>query len=236
MSCKSGLIGILSVLLSESDITRQKVWQNSGKYEKNPLDKSNKRFSTTKIFFLMALFFVPLATPAADPVCNKESLVADPTNATIFYHCQSDGAGGFISHKKSCSNRLYFCPEMEVCMYAGTSGCSFTNMDICGDASCVPTEWIEHSEYVLTRNQMDLDNYYCNCVTGNAEYTCKDGYYGNATSSGTGCTACPLYNGNQAHSRVGSNTTITSCFVPTNINITDTNGTYKFIDSCYYTN
>lgn len=94
------------------------------------------------------------------------------------------------------------------------------------------------------------------------DYTCETGYYGSPTSSSTGCTICPsnatcdggptfscnkgyYKNGNSCtrcpsttYSTTASSgaTSITSCYIPSNVSITSSVGTYEFINNCYYTN
>ncbi|XP_069678524.1 acidic mammalian chitinase-like [Periplaneta americana] len=69
----------------------------------------------------------PPVTSAPEPetpgVCTKEGHIRDPNNCEIFYHCQSDGSGGFIAHQKQCSNGLLFDPVLQVCNWPSAVSC-----------------------------------------------------------------------------------------------------------------
>lgn len=98
-------------------------------------------------------------------------------------------------------------------------------------------------------------NYSCYCGVGSSIPTlttiapsCDAGYYGTAsysynltyaTDSYTGCSKCPSLNGEAGNSVIGSNTSITDCFVTSNPasgaeSYNDGTGDYTFTSDCYY--
>ncbi len=76
----------------------------------------------------------------------------------------------------------------------------------------------------------------CDCDTciRTTEYRCAAGYYGSSTNGTTGCTPCDKLGGYGTSSAGSLNKT--SCYVPANVNITDTAGTFTFTSNCFYTN
>ena len=74
----------------------------------------------------------------------------------------------------------------------------------------------------------------CNNGCGTVEYRCAAGYYGASTNGSSGCTICPSSGGVAGKSVAGSNTEITSCYIPANTPLSDSTGTYQYTSDCYY--
>ena len=76
----------------------------------------------------------------------------------------------------------------------------------------------------------------CDCgeCTKTTAYRCAAGYYGTSTNGSTGCTICPTSGGVGGQSVAGSNSAITSCYIPANTTLSDSTGTYQYTSNCYY--
>lgn len=74
----------------------------------------------------------------------------------------------------------------------------------------------------------------CDCTFGCRaiySYRCAAGYYGASLNGTSGCTACP----NGGTSVAGSNTSITSCYLPAGTKFSDTSGSGEYTENCHYT-
>ncbi|MDE6481740.1 MAG: hypothetical protein K2L25_02890 [Alphaproteobacteria bacterium] len=103
--------------------------------------------------------------------------------------------------------------------------------DACDSASCTgDTTYIAHGAGYESKSTRT-----CSCLNGckvtSTSYRCAAGYYGTSTNGTTGCTACP----NGGTSVAGSNTSITSCYLPTGTKFSDPSGSGDYTGNCYYT-
>ena len=76
----------------------------------------------------------------------------------------------------------------------------------------------------------------CSSGCGTYEYRCAAGYYGKPTNDTSGCTKCPSSGNVAGQSVAGSNSAITSCYIPANTSLSDSTGTYQYTSNCYYSN
>ncbi len=128
----------------------------------------------------------------------------------------------------------------------------------------ITTEW-QMLEFTTCPDYFDYDTFVdCHFGTIKYEYKCATGYYGDPTSSTSGCTVCPanatcnegsrLFACNIGYYQNGTScspcpssggiagktksigaTSITECYIPANTSITDSDGQYIYISDCYYT-
>lgn len=157
----------------------------------------------------------------------------------------SGNAFGATSESKCCSSN-------NTCTSAYVVGCKTctTNFD-CGGITvsecpdeCPNTTWtlvkidgffVEPMPRYETRCGGLLTNRKC-------EYRCAAGSYGSPTSSTSGCSRCPYIGGGgtsfilniYGNSEAGS-TGITDCYAEADTEYSDSTGTFKFTDDCYYT-
>ena len=118
------------------------------------------------------------------------------------------------------------------CTFCATPGNCPTYPCICPSECPSDTEWTSgsgttaakrcHSEESTTLMQT------CDC-----EYRCSSGYY-LATTSSKQCTRCPSQNGIYGTSVSNNTGNITSCYIPTGTNGSDTTGTFTYTGKSYY--
>lgn len=68
------------------------------------------------------------------------------------------------------------------------------------------------------------------CTTSG--FTCNQGYYANRAT----CVKCPSSGGTPGTTAGAGATSITACYIPYGMSITDETGSYIFTSHCYYTN
>lgn len=113
----------------------------------------------------------------------------------------------------SCSYTYYVCEET-------CTGCTNCTDDV--SWSSFGTGYQKYTER------------YCDCNTCNetTSYRCANGYYGTTLNGSTGCSACVPF----GTSTAGSNSLITSCYLPTTYAGADPTGTFSYSQNCYYSN
>lgn len=150
--------------------------------------------------------------------CNTEACYKSILGAVKLYECDSCPSGIFTAVPVSlpegiCSNTITRTECSSLC------------------PNCNSTNWED-----ITEPKGYAKRTVATCINSNCEkkleYRCSAGYYGSSTNGTTGCTACP----NGGTSVAGSNTSITSCYLPTGTKFSDTSGSGEYTENCYYKN
>ena len=82
----------------------------------------------------------------------------------------------------------------------------------------------------------------CDCSSGTATcvattvYQCAVGYYGSSTNGTSGCTRCPASGGVYGTTASAGSSSITSCYIPSGSNLSDSTGSGTYTGDCYYSN
>lgn len=135
------------------------------------------------------------------------------------YTCRNNKKSDLISVDAPCgSYRIYGCIDC-------TSGCTNCESDL------MPQPYKEG--YVRSQNRQCLN---CACQVTSNYYACAPGYYGTSTDGNTGCTRCPASGNTYGTTATYGTQSITYCYIPSNTDITDDTGTYRFTSTCYYKN
>ncbi|MDE5615932.1 MAG: hypothetical protein K2I81_03820 [Alphaproteobacteria bacterium] len=196
------------------------------------------------IMFALTAFITTLAPNNADAAIGICSVTACTGDEMYTLNTCTDGSYTTKCYKTSSGRifKVFICTSCE----RGTLGdatlselipdCNLLTTvsqccNACDSASCTSdTTYIAHSTgYESKSTRM------CTCLNGCKEtstsYRCAAGYYGSSTNGTTGCTACP----DGGTSVAGSNTSITSCHLPTGANFSDPSGSGEYTGNCHYT-
>ena len=148
------------------------------------------------------------------------------SNSQTVYSCVKESSGGGTDPEPDCDGTCDGCsvrPHLSYENLTADPGYAMANPQVCNTETCmcVPT-W---------------------------HFSCADGYYGTAscnnaanldgTRNCTGCTKCPTLDGVDAFTQLNpfvapGGSSITSCFIKANIELTDSTGTYVFESKCNY--
>lgn len=106
--------------------------------------------------------------------------------------------------------------------------------DCTGCTNCTSdTSWLSHLDYpgyevLITRTCS------CNTCAEFPTYRCAAGYFGSPTGWGSGCSDCKTATGTTKSTSAAGSQYITNCYIPSNIAITDSYGSFIFTNMCYY--
>lgn len=160
-------------------------------------------------------------------------------------YCLQDSSGVIVA----C---VSYCETLQGCNtnsdYFEVNSDVFQPNAACGDTTRVWYDYCQNCTEACSWCTYDPDNdpwsdegiyeerHTCWCICGDGgedvEYRCAKGYYGTEQD----CTICPIFNGSEADSVPGENTSITDCFVPANMSATDEKGIAVYNRNCHYSN
>lgn len=185
-------------------------------------------------FIFLFLFINNSNANCVSSACTVDAnFVLSGMNCAMFTEtCYGDGTIGFISCD-SCPSG-YSLESMpgtpDTCNYSYNT----CELNCTGCTNCISdTSWSYYSagyEKFVTRT--------CNCNTcqTSTTYRCASGYYGTSNILGTsGCNSCVTATGISGSTSVaGSNSLITNCYLPTTYSVTDSTGSWRYSQPCYY--
>ena len=111
------------------------------------------------------------------------------------------------------------------------SNCTATYYTCECPSSCKTTDWAAGNTGYQTRTVCNTST----CTT-TTEYRCAVGYYGSSTNGTSGCTKCPTSGGISGTTAAAGSTSITSCYLPSGSNFSETSGSGTYTGNCYYKN
>lgn len=201
-----------------------------------------------KIFLtsiVMASFIVDSYGASVSGSCRAQACLGleqiDSSLPSNTYGCGSGGSssicysgtGGGGSTTSTIFRAQYCtsCPSgYELKQYTATStevrGCT-VNYTLCVPScpsECPSPSWTNFGTGAQKRCETRSAPYKCG-------YRCATNYYGNANSSGKGCTTCP-----SGGSSVAGSTSVTNCYVPAGYNSSDSTGKWTYTQACFWSN
>ncbi len=148
---------------------------------------------------------------------TKQTTSVSTCSGTItYYNCVSSGGGGTIDP-------------------IGPIDCDGT----CDD--CFSSRWKSSGTAgYQTRTVATCNTITCKC-SKKTEYRCAAGYYGTPPAiqqigNLTGCTECPPTSDGAARTSAAGSTANTRCYIANGASFSDTSGSGKYTNSCYYSN
>ncbi len=194
----------------------------------------------------LTAFITTLATGNADAVISTCSVTTCTGSEMYTLNTCLDGSYTTKCYKASSSGNIYKVFICSACAHGTLGDATLSELipecnlltpvtqccNACDSASCTSDTTFSayRTGYESKSTRM------CSCLNGckvtSTSYRCAAGYYGSSTNGTTGCTACP----NGGTSVAGSNTSITSCYLPTGTKFSDTSGSGEYTENCYYKN
>lgn len=185
------------------------------------------------------------------------------TAALIAAVCQLGLYANVYAAEDTCTSSWRAClPSLDITY---DSSCSEIACRSCGNArpllpSSSGVETTNNYRYETTCPSSYGGVATCSCKLISTKYTCASGYYGTATSSTSGCTACPsnatcaggngstfvcqkgyYQNGSSCSACPGNGTTsgtgapsISSCYIPAGTSFSDAPGSGTYDQNCPY--
>ena len=171
--------------------------------------------------------------------------------------CMGSACGNYESYTEmdltfGCAKKTYTCygnTKLASCLSCTNSKATLTNQQIGMLPDCSGTYTFKTCQCPLCTSCTSDTSWSsagtgyekkvtasCDCgeCTKTTSYRCAAGYYGTSTNGSTGCNKCPSSGGVAGQSVAGSNTTITSCYIPSGSNFSDSTGSGTYTGNCYY--